>query len=56
MQKTQSLYFDVDTYDTSQFSMDQIVSLDKFWSFDPSRTWKKYFSAKRLSKQQNVAW
>lgn len=36
--------------------MDQVVSLDKFWAFDPSRQWKKYFSAKNLSRMQNVAW
>lgn len=52
----QTLWFDQDTYDTSAYTYDQIVVLDKNWCFDPTRTWKKYFSAKRLSTMQQCKW
>lgn len=52
----QSLYYDVDTYDCSQYTYEQIAVLDRMWQWDPTRTWKKYFSAKNLSRMENVKW
>lgn len=50
------MYYDVDTYNTTQYSVTQIVGLDKMWVINPTRTYSKYFSAKALSKQENVKW
>lgn len=50
------LYFDTDTYDTSTYTFNTIAQLDKQWIFDPTRSWSKYFSCKKLSQMQNVAW
>lgn len=52
----QTLYFDQDTYDISQYTYEQVAVLDKNWCYDPTRTWKKYFSAKNLSRMQQCKW
>lgn len=52
----QTLYYDPDTYDTVGYTYEQIMVLDKNWVFDPTRTWKKYFSAKYLSQMQQCKW
>lgn len=52
----QTLYFDQDTYDTTGYTYEQIAVLDKNWCYDPTRTWKKYFSAKNLSRMQQCKW
>ncbi len=48
---TSFCWYDMDTYDATQYSVDQVMGLDKNWVFDPKRTFKKYFSAKALAKQ-----
>ena len=53
---TQFVWLDIDTYDTTAYTLAKVAALDKSWNFDPTRTWKKYFSCKALSKQQNVPW
>ncbi len=52
----QFLYYDIDTYNTGAYTFPRIAAMDKNWQFDPARSWKKYFSAKRLSVAQNVSW
>lgn len=52
----QTLYFDPDTYDTISYTYNEVMVLDRNWCFDPTRTWKKYFSAKRLSQMQQCKW
>lgn len=50
------MWFDQDTYDSSAYTYEQIAVLDKSWGFDPTRGWKKYFSAKKLSRMQQCKW
>lgn len=53
---TQFLWYDIDTYDTTNYTLPQITGLDKSWCYDPTRTWKRWFGARALSKAQNVSW
>ena len=44
------MWDDIDTYDTTGYSEAQIVALDSFKLFDPTRTWKQYRSCKKIAK------
>lgn len=54
--ESQLVYLDVDTLDTSNYTAQQITALDKNWVYDPTRTWKKWFPCKNLSRMQNLKW
>lgn len=50
------VYSDIDTYDTTGYTNDQIVGLDTNRIYDSSKVWKRYYSCKGLSKSQNLKW
>jgi len=48
---------DLDDYAThSTIGDTTMMSAPGFKSLSPFRPWKKYYSMKKLSKQQNVSW
>lgn len=48
---------DLDDYSTiNAMTENQIMSAPGFQNLDPRRSWKKFISAKAISKQQNVPW
>lgn len=50
------VYSDIDTYDTTGYTPQQIVILDSNRIYDPKKVWKKFYSCKGLSKSQNLKW
>lgn len=48
--------YDPDTYNQNAFTEAQIMAKDKSWLVQPNRRFSKYFSMKRLSKEQNLKW
>lgn len=48
---------DLDSYnDMGNFGTNQIMSAPGFKNLNPHRTFKKFYSFKKLSKEQNVPW
>lgn len=46
------MFSDVNTYNTANYTEEQIIGLDKSSIISPARTWKRYFNCRGLSKQQ----